>query len=243
MSLSDYQNSISTKVERWMADRMGKITSSVCPKLMCKGKSATEIWGKQSIDVMLNVAHERRTGSQRPGIENVYSLEFGKQFQQDAIDYYAYNQGFKILACDNDFDEIIFQKPFYGFGDSPDAITDDGTLVAEIKCPENPTVHLKYCALKVEDIKKNVYFWQLIGHLLPETVEVCDFVSYDPRAEKDDPLKIHIVRLLKQDFLPELALLRARIDKANELIDRANKENDMSIIMNVNTNTSAIVLA
>jgi hypothetical protein len=221
------------KEDRWRQKRIGKITSSKLPDLMTSGRSKGQYWGLKAITAMLAVAHERRTGIERPTIRNVKAMEWGKQYEREALLFYCQKVGIEMLSCSDDFKDITFNEPFAGFGDSPDGITKDGIGCAEIKCPESGGIHLGYTVIKAF-AEGDDYYWQMLGHMLPPLVEWCDFVSYDPRAKEDDPLKLHYVRIFKMDHASNMQRLQTRIDFANLVINEANAKNDMSIILNIN---------
>jgi hypothetical protein len=219
--------------DRWKQKRIGKITASKLPNLMKSGRAKGEEWGQTAITTMFEVAHERRTGIERPSLKGVKALEWGKQYEPEALEFYKNKTGIDMRSGSFDFDDIVFVEPFENFGDSPDGITLDGIGRAEIKCPESGAIHYDYCTITAIS-EKDDYYWQFLGHLLDDQAEWCDFVSYDPRSKEDDPLKMHIVRVVKMDHKFNLARLRARIEKANQVIDLALEKNDISIIKNVN---------
>lgn len=221
--------------ERWKQKRIGKITASKLPDLMKKGRGKEE-WGDTAIKVLLAVAHERRTGVERPSLKGIKALEWGRQYESEALDFYRQKTGIDMRSGSTDFDEIVFVEPFAGFGDSPDGITEDGVGRAEIKCPEDGSRHYEYTCIKAI-AEGDDYYWQFLGHLLDEKAEWCDFVTYDPRSKDNDPLKINIVRVWKMDHEFNLRRVQDRINKGNRVIDLALEKNDISIILNINNST------
>jgi hypothetical protein len=199
------------KRARWMARRCGKITASIVPNLMTKGKG-TE-WGKTAITELLSIFYEQRTGLQRENF-TTFAMRWGLKNEYPAFCYYRdhFNPD-AVYSCEGD--EIIFLEPIPGFGISPDAVT--GSVgITEIKCPENPVNHLKYCM--IERIEKgDDYFYQMIAQFL-SGCEWIDFVSFDPRMDDDDPLKMHVVRLNRADYLADIVAVEARIVEATKLV-------------------------
>lgn len=219
--------------ERWKQKRIGKITASKLPDLMKAGRKKEVLWGDTAINVLLAVAHERRTGVERSSIKGVKAIEWGKQYEAEALEFYRKKTGTIMRSASSDFDEILFFEPFDGFGDSPDGVTDDFVGRAEIKCPENGAVHYEYTTIK-SIAEGDDYYEQILGHMLDPRAEWCDFISYDPRSADDDPLKMHIVRVWKKDHAFNIAKLQERINKGNKIVDLALEKNDISIIMNIN---------
>lgn len=220
------------KEARWLEKRIKKITSSVLPNLVKRGQGNLNPWGKVAITAMLSVADEMISGVARPSIKGVKALEFGKMYETEALEYYNKKTGKNAKSCSNDFDEILFFEPMAGFGDSPDAIVEpDGRI--EIKCPENGAVHLGYTTIKAFS-QTDDYYWQLLGHLIDDKAQYCDFVSYNPRYPDGHPLKMHIVTLHKKDHLFNINYLKSRITTAVEYITKAVQKNDMNLILNIN---------
>lgn len=93
------------------------------------------------------------------------------------------------------------------FGDSPDGIievskSERGSL--EIKCPDSST-HIVYCTMKDEsDLLKieQDYYIQCQGHIMANDADWCDFVSYDPRMQKD----YHCIRVYPNKDIQELMI-------------------------------------
>jgi hypothetical protein len=198
------------KESRWMAKRVGKITASNVPKLMTKGKGSE--WGKTAIDELLNVFYEKRTGIQRDSI-STFAMRWGLENEYPAFCFYRdhFNPG---AVYSKSGDEIIFLEPIPGFGISPDAVSPGG--ICEIKCPENPVNHLKYCM--IERIEKgDDYYYQMVAQFI-SGVEWIDFVSFDPRMDDDDPLKMHVVRLNRTDYLADIVAVEARIVEATKIV-------------------------
>jgi hypothetical protein len=70
----------------------------------------------------------------------------------------------------------------------------------------------------IERIEKgDDYFYQMIAQFL-SGCEWIDFVSFDPRMDDDDPLKMHVVRLNRADYLADIVAVEARIVEATKLV-------------------------
>jgi hypothetical protein len=219
--------------DRWLKEKCGMFSSSICPKLMQSGRSKGEDWGKDAITILLTVAHERRTGFNRPVIRGVKSMEWGKMYEGEALEFYRNKENIDMKSGTNDFDEIVLVKPLPGFVDSPDGITSDFIGRAEIKCHESGAIHYSTLGNSAYS-ESDPYYWQYMGHLLDERAEWVDHISYDPRSKDDDPFKMNVIRIYKMDHKFNLTRLKERIEKANRIIDLALENNDISIIKNVN---------
>ena len=212
------------KQARWLAKRVGKITASNVPKLMTKGKGKE--WGDTSIKELLAVFHERRTGIKRDSI-STFAMRWGLEWEYPAFCYYRDHYNPEVVYS-KDGDEILFLEPISGFGISPDGVTPqmerESDLIwvgiTEIKVPENPVNHLLYC--RIERIEKgDDYYFQMIAQFL-SGVDWIDFCSFDPRMEDGDPLKMHVVRLNRVDYLADIVAVESRVIEAGKYINDWN---------------------
>jgi hypothetical protein len=203
------------KQDRWLEKRVGKITASIMPKLMTKGKGKD--WGDTSRKELLAIFHERKTKIKRDGL-NTWAMRWGNDNEYEAFCYYRDHHE-PTAKYGKDGDDIMFLEPIEGFGISPDAMVGDYGIV-EIKNPEQGSVHLEYCL--IESIKKgDDYFYQMMAQFL-SGVDWIDFCSFDPRMPDGDELKMHRVRLLRDNYLDEIEEVRQRVIKANELLSDFN---------------------
>lgn len=208
-----------SKEEIWMRKRAGKITASVCPDLMTKGTKGAE-WGQTALKALYAVKYERRTGLIRESFNNS-NFDWGHENEENAIEWLKSQTMQLVKSCSNDFDEIVFQQPIDGFGDSPDAFIYDFNektidAVVEIKCPVNVGKIEEFHDLKEID-EKSEYYWQFIAHFIgTPTAKRLVYVVYDGYA--NDGL---IFEMQRADHLINIDLLQQRITKANKFIDRA----------------------
>ena len=175
---------------------------------------------KAGIDYLLEIMHERQTGyDEQEAFAKAF--EWGHNYEEEALTYYNRVTGNNALSGTYGFNDILFRTPIEGFGDSPDGVTGDEVGVVEIKCPYNGANHLRNCALSgyYEGLD---YFWQIMGHMIYDKVQWCDFVSYDPRYKDGDPNKIKIIRINKADVQPRIDEVITKIGYWNRLIDEGN---------------------
>ncbi len=207
------------KIARWKEKRIGKITSSSLGNLMNFDKKG-HIKTKTGIDYLLEIMHQRQTKcDEQPKFAKAF--EWGHGYEEEALFYYNKVTNSNVISATYGLDEIVFRTPVDGFGDSPDGVTEDGKGTVEIKCPFNGANHLRNYAL-TSYYEGLDYFWQIIGHLMDEKVEWCDFVSYDPRYEDGDPYKIKIIRINKSDVLPRINELKEKLSYWNGLINNGD---------------------
>lgn len=186
---------------RWLAKRIGKITSSHLPDLK-KGKKA-------AADYLLEVRHQLDTGEDSNFVTSA-SMRWGKEHEEEALFYYNKVMGTDMISGTYGFPDIVFiDNVIEGFGDSPDAIGHGGCV--EIKCPYSGAEHLRNCALS-EYGKSDQYYWQIMGHLLNDEYSYCDFVSFDPRYPDGHANKVKIIRIEKKDVQPDLYELKNDIN-------------------------------
>ncbi|MHC8440534.1 PDDEXK family nuclease, partial [Bacteroides hominis] len=102
----------------WKEKRRGLITASVLPDLMKAGKGTP--FGKAALDVMFAVRYERRTGVTREN-GTAKAFDWGHENEPLAVEWLRTQLLNEIKSCTTDFEDIVFNEPFEGFGDSPDA--------------------------------------------------------------------------------------------------------------------------
>jgi len=226
--MSRYEAADLARELRWRQKRAGKITSSVASKLIKRGQKGAK-WGKESSRIIYDVLHERLTGEIRD-TTTYKDMEWGNTYEAEGIQYYSRTKGIDVIDCARDLEDIVFlDEKVKGYGDSPDAMSKDGKIIAEIKCPAAGGIHMSYCSIKKID-KSFDYFWQLIGHFMASDADVVDFVSYDPRIPEGHPNKIHIVSMSRDDYVEHIDQLKERVEDAVSLIDDIEKTNDVSLI-------------
>lgn len=220
-SATEYDKAIEADLEReqrWKAKRIGKITSSMLPKLLDTNKNGT--LKKAGTDYLLEIMHQRETGCDS---EDVFAkaMTWGKAHEEEALRYYSSMQP-DIKSATYDYDEIIFVDDVLdGFGDSPDGCTDDHTVLCEIKCPYSGAEHLRNCGLD-EYAESEQYYWQIIGHMIDPRVKRCDFVSYDPRYPDGHPRKMKVISVCRKDVLADIEKAKVKIAYFNDLIDKGD---------------------
>lgn len=177
------------KTREWFKARLGMFTGSVMPDFMKNGRGG-DIWGETCKKVIYRVVAER---SMSPGgiesyLENMMKKEFlqttwGNTYEDEARELFAKQSGLKVTETGTTKSEAM---PY--FSSSVDGLA--GNTPVEIKCPFDPVKH--EINLGQPDIigTKSEYFWQMQSHLLITGAEYCFFVSYDPRRNEKEALKV-----------------------------------------------------
>jgi len=210
-----------TKEEIWLKKRVGKITASNCPNLMTKGKGCE--FGLTALKEMYTVKYERRTGLSRESFNNS-NFDWGHENEPNAIDWLREQMMNQVLSCSNDFNDIVFQEPFVGFGDSPDGFIYDFEQniegVLEVKCPVD-VAKIEQLFESLEITPKNDYYWQFIAHLIgtPDAKYVM-YLVYDGYSNTGIFTKLN-----RCDCLDDIQLLTDRIKLANYYIDESLRLN------------------
>lgn len=201
----------------WLEKRRGLITSSVLPDLMKEGRGVP--FGKAALDAMFAIRYERRTKLARENGSNK-AFDWGHENEPLAVEWMRSQLMHDVKSCTTDFDDIVFNQPFEGFGDSPDAYLYDfsGKLVAlgEIKCPMSQS--------KIESLQllrtitdKDEYYWQFLGHFLGRPdVDVMYYVIYDGYTNTGRILEMH-----RADHVENIEKLYNRVRLVHEMIDES----------------------
>lgn len=201
----------------WLEKRRGLITSSVLPDLMKEGRGVP--FGKAALDVMFAIRYERRTGITRENGSNK-AFDWGHANEPLAIEWMRTQLLYDIKSCTTDFEDIVFNQPFEGFGDSPDAYLyhSSGELVAlgEIKCPMAQGKIESLQLLKGID-EKEEYYWQFLGHFLGRPdVDVLYYVIYDGYTNTGRILGIN-----RADHVENIEKLYKRVRLVHEVVNES----------------------
>lgn len=190
--------------QAWLAKRRGRITASAVGKFFTSTLKVAD--NKTSRQYLFEKISERE-GAEIPQKRGP-ALEWGNEQESYAVISFMNATGLKVTKWGDgdcyDVDGKEYQsdgQEFLMLGDHEGA-TPDGLILPkaslQVKCPYNPGVHRMYCHVEtVADFKKlePVYYAQMQhemrvirGTVGPE-VELCYFVSYDPRNKKR-PMKV-----------------------------------------------------
>ena len=154
----------------WYEARAGMATTSSFSKILtASGKPSRQMHGYANqviTELILGHAVERQFSS--------YALDWGLEHESDACDLYSFDTDLDVAHGG------FFTNDKFTWGSSPDVICKkDGKQVgiAEIKCPENPIIHVEFLLRKEIN---SVYKPQVQGQLLLTGFEWCDWFSYYP---------------------------------------------------------------
>jgi len=179
----------------WFKMRMGLFTGSKFPAIMTGGRTKGQEWGETSMGVIRQVYLERDLTEVGIGmyIEELMQKEFrptkwGKKYEPFARNLYEDVTGDVVV-------ETCFMKHnlLEFVGGSFDGNVFEKNKIVEIKCPYDPLIHLANFELsEISDTHK--YYGQIQGNIEIAGVESCDFVSYDPRRQRDQIRIINVPR-------------------------------------------------
>lgn len=177
-------------VDAWFLSRWTKFTSSEIYKLLTGG-SKCQLFGAGAMTYIKMKALEMSTQMhERPELEEVKSLLWGKVYEQPAFQWYVKttrNMDMIYLGTDNplflEYESIPKES-----GGSPDSIQMDSNskviFGSEIKCPKNSMYHFDRLKWKdMWDVKESyIEVYSQIQHLMMITnAPEWDFVSFDDR--------------------------------------------------------------
>ena len=191
--------------ELWHEQRSGRITASNFGKLIGTGRNKSDLFTKEGY-VYLRLKLAEMQGSFYSF--SSASTRHGQDHEAEAIRCYSELRGVEVDSTPFRFlnwqdDERV--------GGTPDGlIGEDGAL--EVKCPHNPAVHINTL---LTGCIPSEYQWQVIGHCLVADRGYCDFVSFDPRMEGRNRIKV--IRCVPTH--DQYALLRQRLGRALEWLD------------------------
>jgi putative phage-type endonuclease len=174
------------RTEEWFAARRGKVTASRVIDIL-PSKSGYTAARK---NYMAELLCERLTGVSAESYQNA-AMQWGTDTEPMARSVYEAVTGRMV-------EEVGFvPHPFIeGFGASPDGLTvDDANFerCIEIKCP-NTATHLQTLTAGEIDYK---YIVQMNVAMMCTEIDICDFISYDPRL----PEKLSIfIKRVNPDF-------------------------------------------
>ena len=191
----------------WKQQRLGHVTASKVADIMAKGKSGE---AKSRENYRFQLARERLYQKIEEGFTND-AMAWGTA--TEPLARIAYEVSHETFVDQTGF---VKHKSIPWVGCSPDGLVDENGLI-EIKCPNSDTHLRTLCSRNIP----TQYFWQMQMQMWVMEREWCDFVSFDPRAEKS--LQLFVKRLpidleAVADMEKEIKLFLTDVDKTIELI-------------------------
>lgn len=211
------------KEEQWLRKKLGKFSGSRVGDLM-KGSRCGKRFGKTAARYIQDVAAEILTGQQARDLSGIQAIEWGRQYEHDAVKEYKKRTGANVHEY-GAWDPQFFLFNDYS-GVSPDAEDLSEDVRLEVKCPFNSTNHLLALMAQQEGegnawLKKynKMYYAQLQFNLMTEMrgkyCERARFVSYDPRMRNPEH-RLAIIEILPDGkFQQELY---DRLETATEVL-------------------------
>lgn len=175
------------QTDEWVQARLGRLTASRIGDVVARKKDGTPLKARQQY--MFELIGERLTGMMREGFLGAAML-WGIETEPLARRFYEAKTGDAVTPTG-----FVNHPTIPMAGCSPDGLVGYEGLI-EIKCCDTLT-HVGYMAGRVvpEDYVPQMH-WQLACH--PDR-KWCDFVSFDPRGNMPDHLKLFRVRLMRDE--------------------------------------------
>jgi hypothetical protein len=189
-------NYFTAATDKWLAARVGKITSSRCSVLFVGSKKKDVLFGDTAMTYLCSVIDEITTGEIKEEV-NFKQTEWGKANEFDAIGHFEAITGLKV-----DYHGIT-NPDFVKYGDfaggSPDGVIIDKVedAICECKCHWDGAVHMKKLLIKSVDEFKDKFWEEYCQDQMNMKVTGktnCYSISYDPR-KKDPALRTKIIKV------------------------------------------------
>lgn len=218
MQLSAPQHSLD-----WFRQRQGNFTGSQVGRLMKSGRAKADIFSADAKKYMLKILGERDVPSTVLMDDEQYdkylalvsvsskAMAWGTDKEPEARALYEELTGNTVTTTG-----ALWLPELKGFADSPDGLVLDKDGCIEIKCcmPETYTQYKYFIhdAASLKDIN-DVYYWQVMSHMLVTGAAWCDWVAYMPFDSKP----LHIVRIERDE--EAIAQIIERLRLAEEYIE------------------------
>lgn len=187
--------------DEWFNARMGCLTGSIVGDIMpgARGgytKARETLLYKKAVEYLASV-------DESEPIPRKFS-DWGHEYEDEAIKEIESIRDIHLVKAGlikSDFSDLV--------ATSVDALTEDGRLVAEVKCPYYMYSHVKQIKVNPvinlqSDAMYKKYYWQCRHHMLVTGADWCAWNSYHPMFE---PRKSFIV-LIQRDK-EEMELLKS----------------------------------
>ncbi len=214
------------KTQEWFNARIGKFTASSFGKLMAKPADKTAIWSKSTLNCV-EKAVSQQYYNRYYEIPDNDATRWGLRNEYLAIKEFIKATNFKYKEAG-----FVLHPTIQDVGATPDVQiiedeTSDDFIIAQIKCPYNSSIHLKYSnkIFDNETLKKSKseYYWQIQGEIWITSAKHSYFVSFDPRIQGKKRLhyaKIerdeNAINLLKKRVLDAIKLKNKFLNEINQ---------------------------
>lgn len=206
---------IEQRSDEWISSRKGKITSSEIYKIVGEGKTKGSTLSETAKTYLLTkIAEELGGQTDSMSSSGIASLKWGIDLEGTAISYYEKTKSLKV-------DKASFIQYSDYYGGSPDGLVLPEGII-EVKCPYNSTNHFKHGMIKTnEDFKKIApnYYYQCLSNIVCTKSNWCDFISFDPRVNKN--YTMFIFRLNRNE--EDVKNILERVEIAKEYMEEIRK--------------------
>ena len=201
--------------EKWLRDRLGKITSSKCSVLFTGGKrpmtpeelvieksmkgrrtTVDTMFGDGAVTYLQSLVSELTTGEPAEEVD-FKQTEWGKANEMDAVHHFEAITGLKVGY--HGISNPVFVKYGDFAGGSPDGevLTKGEDAIVECKCHWTGSNHMKKLLIKSVDEFKDKFWDEYCQDQMNMRVmnkKYCYSISYDPRKVKQK-LWMKIIRV------------------------------------------------
>lgn len=208
------------KTDAWFQARKGKWTASNLEPLMVKGKDPSTL-GAGAISLCYEKLAERLSTETRE-IKTQFT-DWGIDHEAEAIQFFEDNTDYVVkeapfVPCiDDELKDIsggspdgfalLYPPTPYDVEDMYPCSERDALYgIIEVKCPHDPSVHLK--TLISKEVENKRYMLQMQWNMYCTNTDKCLFISYDPRMEKDEH-KMVVIEVKRDDEM--IAQIKERI--------------------------------
>ncbi len=185
----------------WQKKRLGKVTCSNFHRVT-RGRG-DKGWSQTAMTYMDELVGEWLTGEPATNFTSK-ATDWGNEWESEAIDLYERKTRRKVERG-----KFYKAKGFELVGGTPDGV---GNIGLEVKCPITPTNHVR--TLESGEVPE-IYYPQVLGHMLVTGRKKCAFVSYHPKMKRKEH-KMVVVDVERNEH--EIKELSDRLTEFEELL-------------------------
>ena len=191
----------------WQKERLGKITCSQFYRVT-RGRGGNG-WSQTAQTYMDELVGEWLTGEPASNFSSK-ATDWGNEWEAEAIDLYERKTRRRVERG-----KFYKAAGFQLVGGTPDGV---GNIGFEVKCPITPTNHVR--TLESGEVP-DLYYPQVMGHMLVTGRKKCAFVSYHPKMKRREH-RLVVVDVLRNEH--EIKELSDRLTEFEEaLIKRLDR--------------------
>ena len=210
---------IRQRTKEWYRARIGRFTASNFSNLMSRPANKNANWSKTALNMIEKAAAQLYFDDYYERPDNS-ATSWGTRNEDLAIKEFQ-----KAISCEIEEAGFLIHPEIDAVGATPDVfIIENGvTNIAQIKCPYNQEIHLKY-GKKITDTKslkktKSQYYWQVQGEMWLTNSQSCYFVSFDPRESGDKRLFYALIERDEEAISQLKKQILKSLEKRDEILE------------------------